>query len=134
MIRFFFYFYIALFLFIACHEKKSSHHNQPYNNTTSKASPKDKKFIKGETIFNNQCASCHRMDRKLVGPSLKNVTKRHPKKWLFSFISDNQTLIQNKDSSALSIWLEYNKSPMPNFKHLTKKELENLYYYLNLYQ
>ncbi len=128
--------YILFFLLISCHEKKQPRYNQPYN-SSSKSSPKkekDPKLLEGEEIFDTQCAACHRMERKLVGPSLKDITKRHDKKWLLSFIVDNQKLIQKKDSAALSIWIEYNKSPMPNFKHLTEKELEDLYYYLKNYK
>lgn len=127
---------LLFFLCVSCHEKKQSHYNQPYSSPSEKTPKKDQdpQLIKGEEIFDNQCAACHRMDRKLVGPSLENSTKQYDKKWLLAFIIDNQKLIQEKDSQALKIWLEYNKSPMPNFKHLTEQELEDLYYYLENYK
>ncbi len=127
-----------LLLFIACNEKKSSY-NQPYNSSSKsyskqKEQKKDSQFTEGEEIFDKECTACHRMDRKLVGPPLQNITKQFDKKRLFSFIVDNQELIEKGDSAAVKIWLEYNKSPMPNFKHLTQEELEKLYYYLDYYE
>lgn len=125
-------------LFLSCQKKKSSNYTQPYHSSsqTSKNKPQkeDPKLLKGEAIFDSQCAACHRMNRKLVGPALENITKRHNKEWVMNFIIDNQDLIKKKDSAALAIWLEYNKSPMPNFKHLTEEELQNLYYYLEHYR
>ncbi len=125
-------------LFPACQKKKSADYNQPYHSlppsSKQKEQEKDERLLKGEDIFDNQCAACHRMDRKLVGPSLQGITQKYDKEWLISFIKDNQTLIQKKDSAALKIWLEYNKSPMPSFNHLTEDEFNDLYYYLEYYQ
>ncbi len=126
-----------LLLFIACNEKeKKSSYNQPYNSSSKSHSKqkKDSQFTEGEEIFDKECTACHRMDQKLVGPPLQNITKQFDKKWLLSFIVDNQKLIEKGDSAAIKIWLEYNKSPMPNFKHLTQKDLEKLYYYLDHYE
>ncbi|MFV0531660.1 MAG: c-type cytochrome [Flavobacteriales bacterium] len=126
-----------LLLFVACNEKKPSY-NQPYNSSSAhplkEEQEKDIKFIKGEEIFDEQCTACHRMEKKLVGPPLKDITKRRDKKWIFSFVSDNQSLVRKGDTIATKIWLEYNKSPMPTFKHLTKEDLEHLYYYLDQYK
>jgi cytochrome c553 len=31
---------------------------------------------KGKSLFNTNCASCHKMDKKMTGPALRNVESR----------------------------------------------------------
>jgi cytochrome c2 len=34
---------------------------------------------KGKSLFNSQCAACHKLNRKLVGPALKGVSAKYEK-------------------------------------------------------
>jgi cytochrome c2 len=33
----------------------------------------------GKTLFNGQCAACHKLDKKVIGPALGEVTNRRTK-------------------------------------------------------
>lgn len=46
----------------------------------------------GKSLFNANCASCHKLDKKLVGPALGDVTERRELDWLLSWIKDNAYL------------------------------------------
>jgi len=40
----------------------------------------------GRKLYNNLCASCHKLDRKLIGPALAGVTERRENEWLKAWI------------------------------------------------
>jgi cytochrome c2 len=57
---------------------------------------------------------CHTIGKgKLVGPDLKDVTKRHDEAWLFQFIRNSQALITSGDPVAVQLFNDNNKIPMP---------------------
>jgi mono/diheme cytochrome c family protein len=61
-----------------------------------------------------QCKACHTIGGgKLVGPDLKGVTERRDETWLIKFIQNSQELIQSGDKTALKVFEENNKIPMP---------------------
>ena len=43
----------------------------------------------GKKLFKANCASCHKLDKKLVGPALAGVTDRHSEAWLLSWVRNN---------------------------------------------
>src|SRR5688572_26264560 len=69
---------------------------------------------KGQKLFKGNCASCHALDKKVVGPALAGVQERAPKgDWLVKWIKNSQDLIKSGDPYAVKIFGEYNKSVMP---------------------
>ncbi len=56
-----------------------------FSNTFSQEIPTDAASISaGEALFNGNCKSCHRVDKKLVGPALKDIENRAPSiRWIF---------------------------------------------------
>lgn len=61
------------------------------------------------------CAACHTIGKgKLIGPDLKGVTERREETWLISFIKSSQTMVKNGDETAVKLFEEYNKIPMPD--------------------
>ncbi|HCU46613.1 MAG TPA: cytochrome C, partial [Sphingobacterium sp.] len=40
----------------------------------------------GKALFKSRCASCHAIDKRVIGPALKDVDKRHEEKWIIDFI------------------------------------------------
>lgn len=47
----------------------------------------DKKNVeKGSVMFEQKCFSCHRLDTKLVGPALRQVTKRRTPEYILNMI------------------------------------------------
>jgi cytochrome c551/c552 len=69
----------------------------------------------GESLFKANCASCHAVKEKLVGPALKGIETRRPEDWLIKWIKNSQTLVKAGDDYAVKIYNEYNKVAMPAF-------------------
>lgn len=83
----------------------------------------------GKSIFNSQCASCHKLDRKMIGPALGDVTERRSTEWLLKWIKDNQALRASGDAEANAIFEEYNGSVMPAFPGLSDQDVKDILVY-----
>lgn len=57
----------------------------------------------GQSIFNANCKTCHRLDQKLVGPALRGVTDRRELDWAKQFITNSQVLVQGGDADAVAL-------------------------------
>ena len=85
---------------------------------------------KGETIFKTTCSTCHKIGGGiLIGPDLKDVTKRRDKLWLTKWIKSSQTLVESGDETAIAIFNEFNKVIMPDHV-LTDDEIDSLLAYI----
>lgn len=70
----------------------------------------------GKKIFNDNCQVCHSVGAdKLVGPGLKDVTKRRPEAWLIPWIRNSQKVIESGDKYAVDLYNAYNKTQMPPY-------------------
>jgi cytochrome c551/c552 len=87
---------------------------------------------KGEQLFKQNCASCHALDRDLIGPALHGVAERGPwaedknnlKKWIrnpMSFISIN--------AYAKNLKAKYG-TPMPAQTQLSDADVEEVIGYI----
>lgn len=64
-----------------------------------------------------ECKACHTIGGgKLVGPDLKGVTEKRDEAWLIKFIQNSQALIAAGDETAVKVFNENNKIPMPAHK------------------
>jgi len=54
----------------------------------------------GKKLFKQNCASCHKLDKKLVGPALAGVSQRRSETWLIQWIRDNAALRASGDADA----------------------------------
>lgn len=63
-------------------------------------------YAKGETILNTKCISCHKFNSRLVGPPLKDVTKRRRPEWIMNMIL-NPIEMQEKDKVAKELFAQY---------------------------
>ncbi len=66
--------------------------------------------IKGKELFQKKCVLCHRIDGKLVGPQLKDVTKRRRPEWIMNQILNPLEMMQ-KDPVAKDLLVQF-KVPM----------------------
>ena len=87
-------------------------------------------FEAGEKVFKMNCASCHKMDAKLIGPPLMNVVADQGEDWTRRWILNNDELRKSGDAHAIAIFEEYNKQVMPNYSYLSDDELTGLIAYL----
>lgn len=69
----------------------------------------------GGTLFKNNCAACHAINEKLVGPALRDVHKKRKLPWLISWIRNSSKMVQSGDKDAVAIFNEYDKQAMPSF-------------------
>ena len=66
---------------------------------------------KGKEIFNTKCISCHQMEKRVVGPPLKDITTRRTAEWLQEMIVNPKEMVKN-DPVAKQLLQEYNNMPM----------------------
>ena len=90
-------------------------------------------YNNGKQLFRNNCASCHNMEKKVVGPALKNVVKNQGEDWTKSWIKNNQALIDAGDKHANEIFKEYNGMAMPAYEHLGDNAIDDIVVYLAQY-
>ncbi|MHB0754439.1 c-type cytochrome [Polaribacter sp. M15] len=83
----------------------------------------------GRKLFKSQCASCHKLDRKLVGPALGGVEERRENDWLKAWIKNNAELRASGDADAIAIFEEYNGSVMSAFPQLDDQQIDDILYY-----
>ena len=85
---------------------------------------------KGEGLFKSNCASCHALNKKLVGPALSGVTERREEEWLLKWIKNSSALIKSGDPEAIAIFEEYNKSAMTAFTHFSDEDVKDILAYI----
>ena len=84
---------------------------------------------KGKSLFNSNCASCHKLNRKLIGPALRGVSAKYEKDWLYSWIKNSAAMIKSGDEQAVAIYEEYNKVAMNSFPQLSNEDIDNILAY-----
>ncbi|MCG8475899.1 MAG: c-type cytochrome [Cytophagales bacterium] len=67
----------------------------------------------GKTLFDDNCAVCHKVHGQLLGPALKDLSKRRDVAWSKAFILNSQKVIQSGDADAVALYEEYGKLEMP---------------------
>ena len=83
----------------------------------------------GRKLFKQLCASCHKLDRKLIGPALGGVEERRENEWLIAWIKNNAELRASGDRDAIAIFEEYNGSVMSAFPQLSDQQINDILYY-----
>jgi mono/diheme cytochrome c family protein len=83
----------------------------------------------GKKLYNQQCAACHKLDKKLVGPALGDVTQRREQEWLIKWIRNNAELRASGDKDAIAIYEEYNKSAMPAYPQFSDEDIKAILAY-----
>ncbi|WP_417784779.1 c-type cytochrome [Tenacibaculum sp.] len=83
----------------------------------------------GKKLFKSLCASCHKLDKKLVGPALAGIEEKRTNEWLKAWIKNNAELRASGDKDAIAIFEEYNGSNMTAFPQLTDQNIDDILYY-----
>jgi mono/diheme cytochrome c family protein len=98
--------------------------------TLADAFPISQTAEEGQAIFQQKCRPCHTIGSgKLVGPDLKDVTKRRDLTWIQNFISAPDKVIASGDATAVQLLAENGNVAMPNLG-LTPTQVEALLAYL----
>lgn len=83
----------------------------------------------GAALYQNNCASCHKIDQDLVGPALKGINERRDEAWLIKWIKNSQAVINSGDQYAKDIFAKYNNTQMPAF-NLSDDEIKAILAYV----
>ncbi|MAU63747.1 MAG: cytochrome C [Flavobacteriaceae bacterium] len=86
-------------------------------------------IAKGKSLFNANCASCHKLNKKLIGPAIRGVSSKYEKDWLYSWIKNSAAMIKSGDEQAVAIYEEYNKVAMNAFPQLSNEDIDNILAY-----
>ena len=86
----------------------------------------------GKALFNQKCASCHAIDKQLVGPALKGVEERWPEKaQLYAWIRNSAAVIKSGYPRAVEVYNQYNKIQMTAYPELTDGDIDAILSYIN---
>lgn len=83
----------------------------------------------GDTLFKGNCAQCHAVNDKVVGPALAGIIKRRPLAWLIPWVKNSSKMVATGDAYAVKIFDEYQQQQMPSFD-LTDKEITAIIAYI----
>ena len=86
----------------------------------------------GKALFNAKCASCHAIDKQLVGPALKGVEDRwDDRKMIYEWIRNSAAVIKKGYPRAVAVYNEYNKVQMSAFPELKDQDIDAILDYIN---
>lgn len=91
--------------------------------------------VKGKQLFNQNCAACHALDRKMTGPALANVETRLSedegldKEWIHAWIKNSPGVIASGDAYGNKIYAEYNQAAMTPFPTLSDQDIDDILAY-----
>ena len=91
--------------------------------------------VKGKSLFNTNCAACHKLDKKMAGPALRNVETRLAeeegldREWLYAWIKNSAGVIKSGDAYANKIYNEYGGDAMTPFPTLSNTDIDDILAY-----
>ncbi|MBG47493.1 MAG: cytochrome C [Pseudozobellia sp.] len=89
----------------------------------------------GKALFNQNCAACHALNRKMTGPALANVESRLAedegldREWLYRWIKNSPGMISSGDAYANKVYNEFNQAAMTAFPTLSNADIDNILAY-----
>jgi len=85
----------------------------------------------GEALFKQNCSSCHAVHEVVVGPALKDVTKRRNIAWLKDWVKNPAKVIASGDAYAKKLADEYKSAGvMSGFASLKDEEIVHIMAYV----
>ncbi|MEO9891370.1 cytochrome c3 family protein [Aurantibacter sp.] len=91
--------------------------------------------VKGKQLFNQNCAACHALDRKMTGPALAKVASRLAEdegldtEWLYAWVKNSPGVIASGDAYANKVYAEYNQAAMTAFPTLSNEDIDHILAY-----
>ncbi|WP_223034888.1 c-type cytochrome [Hanstruepera marina] len=90
---------------------------------------------KGKSLFNANCAACHKLDKKMTGPALRKVEQRLSdeqgldREWIAAWIRNSAAVIKSGDAYASKIYDEYGGAAMTAMPQLTDEDISHILAY-----
>ncbi len=86
----------------------------------------------GKALFNQKCASCHAIDKQLVGPALSGVEDRwDDKAMLYDWVRNSAAVIKKGYPRAVAVYNEYKRVQMAAFPELKNEDIDAILGYIN---
>ena len=86
---------------------------------------------KGKDAFELKCSACHKVDKRFVGPAMKDIMTRRTPEWIMNMILNPDEMVkQNEQAKAL--FAEY-LAPMAN-QNLTEEEARSILEYFRTFE
>ncbi|WGF94131.1 c-type cytochrome [Aequorivita marisscotiae] len=102
-----------------------------YSQETAEGNAAGGDVAAGEALFKANCAACHKLDKKAVGPALRGVGDKFDRDWLYKWIQNSQALIAAGDPQAVKLFEENNKAIMTAFPALSETDMDNILAYVD---
>ena len=80
----------------------------------------------GDALFKSNCAQCHAVNEKVVGPALGGILKRRTISWIIPWIHNSAKVIASGDDYAVKLYNDNGKQQMPAFPQLSDKEITSI--------
>ncbi len=89
---------------------------------------------KGKSLFNQNCAACHALNKRMTGPALANVEESIEeegldREWIYAWVKNSPSVIASGDAYANKLYNEYNKAAMTPFPTLSNEDIDNILAY-----
>jgi len=81
----------------------------------------------GAKIYKEKCTSCHKPDKRFIGPAPKGIFERRTPEWVMNMILNPEVMLK-EDPIARQLLQDYNLSPMAN-QNLTEDEARKVLEY-----
>lgn len=119
-------------LFIGSNNSFAQDAEAPAVEESTDGIPTDPAMIgEGESLFNGNCKTCHKVHEKLVGPALADVYNRAPSiDWIVNFINNSSKVIASGDEYAVALYEEYNKTQMTAFPSFSRDQIMSILAYI----
>lgn len=90
--------------------------------------PTEARIEEGSKLFKSNCASCHALDGKVIGPALGDVVSKYGEdyEWLTAWIKNNDKLRKSGDERAIAIYDEYGGQAMNVFENLSDAQITSI--------
>ena len=99
------------------------HFSNPYSRS-------DSLWIKGEKIFEMNCATCHALHDVVIGPALAGVFERRDSLWVIDATVDYMALMEKGDKEAIALYKEWREISHIRFTELSDEKLKALMTYI----
>lgn len=98
----------------------------------AQAIPEDAASItEGQTLFNGNCKSCHKIHSESVGPALAGIEDRAPSvAWIVSWVHNSSKVVASGDEYGVAIFEKYKKSKMTDFTTLKEAQILSILAYV----
>lgn len=86
---------------------------------------------RGAELFKTNCTACHKVDKRFIGPSPKDILKRRSPEWVMNMILDPQLMVE-QDRCAKDLLVEFNGAAMANQNITVEQARDILEYFRTL--